>query len=80
MSTYNYECWLILVQTNNLVSADEGRRLYEEYKEKCKRERYESLRNLYIGANRESDLLENEINDEEDGKDEEDEERLDLLF
>lgn len=35
MNTYNYEHWLILVQTNNLVSA-EARRLYEEYKEKCK--------------------------------------------
>ena len=83
MNTYNYERWLILVQTNNLVSADEGRRLYEEYKEKCKKVRYESLRNLYIGANRENDLLENKINDEEDEEDEEDEgdeERIDLIF
>ncbi|CAB4404502.1 unnamed protein product [Rhizophagus irregularis] len=89
MNTYNYERWLILVQTNNLVSADEGRRLYKEYKEKCKKERYEYLRNLYIGANRGNDLLENEINDEkdeedeegeEDEEDEEDEERINLLF
>ncbi|PKY36141.1 hypothetical protein RhiirB3_458126 [Rhizophagus irregularis] len=73
MNTYNYERWLILVQTNNLVSADEGRRLYKEYKEKCKKERG-------------NDLLENEINDEEDEEgeegeeDEEDEERINLLF
>ncbi|CAB4440049.1 unnamed protein product [Rhizophagus irregularis] len=89
MNTYNYEHWLILVQTNNLVSADEGRRLYKEYKEKCKKERYEYLRNLYIGANRGNDLLENEINDEKDEEDEEDEEgeedeedeeRINLLF
>ncbi|EXX68018.1 hypothetical protein RirG_108930 [Rhizophagus irregularis DAOM 197198w] len=80
MNTYNYERWLILVQTNNLVSADEGRRLYKEYKEKCKKERYEYLRNLYIGANRGNDLLENEINDEKDEEDEEDEERINLLF
>ena len=46
-----------------------------------KRERYDiPLRNLYIGANRESDLLENEINDEEDGEDGEDKERVDLIF
>ncbi|CAB4495802.1 unnamed protein product [Rhizophagus irregularis] len=74
------------VQTNNLVSADEGRRLYKEYKEKCKKERYEYLRNLYIGTNRRNDLLENEINDEKDEEDEEseedeeDEKRIDLLF
>ncbi|PKC59010.1 hypothetical protein RhiirA1_470077, partial [Rhizophagus irregularis] len=86
MNTYNYERWLILVQTNNLVSADEGRRLYKEYKEKCKKERYEYLRNLYIGTNRRNDLLENEINDEKDEEDEEseedeeDEKRIDLLF
>ncbi|CAB5363117.1 unnamed protein product [Rhizophagus irregularis] len=86
MNTYNYERWLILVKTNNLVSADEGRRLYKEYKEKCKKERYEYLRNLYIGANRGNDLLENEINDEQDEKGEEseeddkDEERINLLF
>ncbi|CAB4402444.1 unnamed protein product [Rhizophagus irregularis] len=80
MNTYNYECWLILVQTNNLVSADEGGRLYKEYKEKCKKERYEYLRNLYIGANRGNDLLENEINDKKDEEDEEDEERINLLF
>ncbi|GBC34464.2 hypothetical protein GLOIN_2v1790542 [Rhizophagus irregularis DAOM 181602=DAOM 197198] len=74
------------LQTNNLVSADEGRRLYKEYKEKCKKERYEYLRNLYIGTNRRNDLLENEINDEKDEEDEEseedeeDEKRIDLLF
>ncbi|GES72613.1 hypothetical protein GLOIN_2v1790432 [Rhizophagus clarus] len=74
---HNQHLKLIEIQTNNLVNTNEGRRLYEKYKKKCKREKYESLRNLYIGMNRKNDLLENEINDE---KDEEDEERIDLLF
>ncbi|UZO08748.1 uncharacterized protein OCT59_029000 [Rhizophagus irregularis] len=71
---------LIIQRAKRIESADEGRRLYKEYKEKCKKERYEYLRNLYIGANRGNDLLENEINDEKDEEDEEDEERINLLF
>jgi hypothetical protein len=50
MNIVNYERWLKLVETNYLVSIEDGRILYNEYKEKTKRERLELLKSIYINA------------------------------
>ncbi|POG77366.1 hypothetical protein GLOIN_2v1767934 [Rhizophagus irregularis DAOM 181602=DAOM 197198] len=46
MNTANYECWLKLVETNNLISVDNGILLYQEYKEKPKKQRLEMVKNI----------------------------------
>lgn len=78
MSTYNYERWLKLIKTNNLISVDEGKRLYAEYKEQSKRERSETLKNIYIGANKE--YPHDDHDDDVEEEEEEVVERGDLIF
>jgi hypothetical protein len=44
LNVVNFERWLKLVKTGELISAEEGRKLYNEYKESAKKIRLENLK------------------------------------
>jgi hypothetical protein len=46
----NFERWLELVRTNELVSFEEGRQIYNDLKAEMKRKRTENLKKIYNEA------------------------------
>jgi hypothetical protein len=46
----NFERWLELVRTNELVSFEEGRQMYNDLKAEMKRKRTENLKKIYNEA------------------------------
>ena len=47
LSVINFERWLELIRTNNLVSFKEGEQLYKDFKAETKRKRNEKLNRIY---------------------------------
>ena len=61
MNVINFEIWLKLVETNTVISVAEGKKLYENYKTECKKER---LKNLKANSGfDDNDNIEMEIDD-----------------
>ncbi|CAB4438035.1 unnamed protein product [Rhizophagus irregularis] len=67
MNTANYERWLKLVETNNLISVDNGKQLYQ------KKPKLEMVKNIYINAGMQipGEIEKDEIEGEEETDEEE---------